>query len=230
MKYWLSIITLVLSLIFTSTSYAVLPVIDGAAIAQLASQLTTLKAQAADIKQQLDVLDGSQYQWSDAQSLINKLADNIQQSNTIAYSASDLDRRFSKLFPGYQPENDYQAKYQDITKTTLATINASLRSLGMNANDFEDENTRLKLLQGYSQNSKSQLQAIQASSQIASEQVSQLQLLRQTVMAQSSAQGAYYAAQTQKEAAAEANVQKILSNNNTDLAADNSGHDIWTPK
>lgn len=189
--------------------------------------------QIAKLEKQLDALKGldpSQYQWSDAQAKINELGRIIQQNNALAYNAQNLDEQFKKLYPGYVTSHNYSEHYQKITATTLNTLNQVLQSIGANAQDFENESSRLDFLQRQASSAKGQTQAIQAAAQIASEQVTQTQLLRQTVMAQSNAQTAYYAAETQKEAAMEANMQKIFSNNNTDLAQDGAGHTIWTPK
>ncbi len=86
-----------------------------------------------------------------------------------------------------------------------------MQSLSLHAQHFQDENNRLSFLQQQAQNAQGQTQAIQASTQIASEMVSQQQLLRQTVMAQSNAQTAYYANQLQNEASSRAELESVDS-------------------
>jgi P-type conjugative transfer protein TrbJ len=65
-------------------------------------------------------------------------------------------------------------------------------------------------LQQQVQSAEGQTQAIQASAQITSEVVSQIQALRQTVMVQTNAQTAYYATQVQNEASAHAELLRIV--------------------
>ena len=128
----------------------------------------------------------------------------------LAYNAQNLDAQFKKIYPGYQSPKNYGEQYQQIVNTTVNTLNGVLNSLGTNAQDFQQENTRLAFLQSQSQNVVGQTQAIQAASQIALEQVAQMQLLRQTLMAQTNAQTAYYVAQTQKEASAKAELEQVV--------------------
>lgn len=179
---------------------------------QLKNQLDVMRQQKKILDRQMLSLDGNQYQWSDAQHLINQLANTIQQNNALAYSASNADSQFKQLYPGYQAPDDYGDQYKRITNTTLTTLNNVLRSLGTNANDFQNENKRMAFLQQQEQSADNQLKAIQAASQIASEQVSQTQLLRQTIIAQTNAQNAYYASQVQTEASSRAELEKIIKN------------------
>src|ERR1700733_4052545 len=97
-----------------------MPVIDLTAIAQLIMQLRELKQQTDQIKNQLEVmkmlkgsqnqmldgLKGNQYQWSNAQGLINELGSIVNKTNGVAYSASNIDGDFRQSYPGYQtPQN-----------------------------------------------------------------------------------------------------------------------------
>lgn len=113
---------------------------------------------------------------------------------------------------------------------TLNTLNSVLQSMGTNAQDFQNENARLAFLQRQSQSAKGQTQAIQASSQIASEMVSQTQLLRQTVIAQTNAQTAYYATQVQNDASAKAELEHVIQSGSTNVPAyGTSGHSLNPP-
>lgn len=180
-------------------------------------QLSKMDEQASSLKLALSGLQGGQYQWSNAEQLINQLGNLVQETHGLAYNAQNVDGQFKTLFPGYQAPQNYAAQYQSVMNTTNNTLNGILQSLGSNANDFQDENKRLAFLQAQAQNAGGQTQAIQASAQIASEEVSQLQLLRQTLVAQTNAQTVYYAAQVQKEASAQAEFNQVLSNGTTQL-------------
>jgi len=203
---------------------AIMPVFDFEVFAQmlqevayLENQIEELKNHSTYLKQELDVLKGGDYKWSDAQGKINEVGGLVSQTTQLAYNASDLDAKFRQTFPGYKPPDNYSDQYKNIVTNTLNTLNAILRSVGTNAGDFQTESTRLQFLQGRVQNAQGQTQAIQAASQINSEEVTQLQLLRQTVVAQTNAQTAYYAAQVQKEASAKAEMNQVIQAGNSDV-------------
>lgn len=212
-------------------------VYDPAAVGQLMSQLKQMHEQTKIfenqtklIQRQLAHLENDEYNWSNAQDLINELGSIVKKADGIAYDAGSIDQTFKLAFPGYQPEGDYSKKYEENTRMTLNTLNGVLQSVGSNAQDFANENRRLQFLQKQSQNAEGQTQAIQASSQIASETVSQIQLLRQTVIAQINAQTVYYASQIQNEASAKAEFEKVVtSGSQTVPAYGSSGHPLNPP-
>lgn len=179
-------------------------------LANTTNTVTQLLNQIILIKQELARLDNSN--WNLAQDKINELGSKVNQANTLAYSAGNIDSNFRRVFPGYQASGatNYTGQYKDIVTTTQNTLNSILQSIGMSASDFAKENDRLRILQTQSQNANGQTQAIQAASQIASAEVEQLQLIRQTIIAQTNAQTAYYAAQTQKEASTKATLDNFL--------------------
>jgi len=183
----------------------------------LGKELDNLIQQVAYTKQELERLDSNN--WNTAQSTITQLGNQINQSNTLAYSAGNIDSNFRKVFPGYQTNTgtSYTDQYHNIVDTTQNTLNSILQAMGSSAADFENENSRMQLLQTQSQNAVGQTQAIQAASQIASTQVEQLQLIRQTMIAQTNAQTAYYAAQTQKEANSTKAIDTMLKDSSHDI-------------
>lgn len=199
-------------------------------IKQVKNQLEVMERQKMLMEQAQLTLSGNQYQWSNAQDLINKLGTIVNQSNALSYASKNIDEQFKKNFPGYHVPNDYGQSYEDITNTTINTLNGALKSVGMSAEDFQNENRRLSFLQSQEQNADNQLKAIQAASQIASEQVTQIQLLRQTIMAQTNAQTTYYAAQIQKESNAHAELQAVIREGAKESPEiGHSGHSITIP-
>jgi type IV secretion system protein TrbJ len=221
----------VLLLVFSDTVYAMLPVIDFAALAQLGNQLAELRVQTQSIQQALQTLSGDQYQWSQAQGLLNQLGDIMQKTHGITTNAARMDDAFKQAYPGYQAPANFSEQYRNNVNTAQNTFNGVLQGIGLTAQHFQDENTRLAFLQRQSQSAQGQTQAIQASSQISSELVSQLQLLRQTVMAQSNAQTAYYATQVQQEASSRAELEAILRAGSTDVPAyGSSGNTLEAPE
>ncbi len=207
----------VLLLVFSNTVYAMLPVIDFAAIAQLGNQLTQLKMQTQAIQQALLTLSDDQYQWSQVQPLLNQLGDIMQKTHGLSFKAEQIDAAFKQSYPGYQPPTNFSDQYRNNVNTAQNTFNGVLQSLGTSAAHFQDENRRLAFLQRQAQSAQGQTQAIQASSQISSELVSQLQLLRQTVMTQTHAQTAYYATQIQQEASQRAEFENMMQNGSVDI-------------
>lgn len=209
---------------------AVMPVVDTAAIGHLIKQVALLKKEAQYLEAELMQLKDSQYQWSNAQTLINQLGEVVEKSKGLAYSAATLDKQFKRNYPGYEAPNDFSLQYQRNLEKSIHTINGMLQSMGLSAKDFKQENARLAFLQKQSQHAKGQTQAIQASSQIASEAVSQLQLLRQTMIAEANAEGVYFATQLQKEASQQAEMKKMLHRGSTKVPRyGSSGHALAIP-
>lgn len=205
----LSFLTLWLFL-FSESVYAILPVVDFAAIGQLGNQLTQLKIQTQSMQQELQTLSENQYQWSQVQPLLNEMTGILQKTRGLSLEAEQIDAAFKQSYPGYQPPVNLGQQYQTNVNTAQNTFNGVLKGLCVGAAHFRDENRELAFLQRQAQRAKGQTQAIQASSQIASELVSQLQLLHQTVMAQTHAQTAYYATQVQQEASSRAAFEQLI--------------------
>lgn len=236
----LSVIFL-LSCFLSDGSFAFV-VFDPTACGYLYTQVTTLTTQLEKVtgvleqaKKQVDYLTtvsekakeqaaylqngaklATSFNWGNVQGKINELGDIVKQANNIAYSAADLDQRFTANFPGYKAPSNYSEQYGNIVTNTLSTLNSILRAMGSNAQNFTSETDRIKSLQTQSQSAQGQMQAIQAASQIASEEATQLQLLRQTVIAQTNAQTAYYAAEMQKDATKEAALDGVIKGGKAD--------------
>lgn len=217
--------------IFSFSAHALMLVEDPAAIFKLGLQLKELKSQSEYLERELRNLKKDQTNWSNAQELINQLGQVVNKTNSLAYSAEDASRRFEEAYPGYQPPQNFSKQYRDNVNMTQRTLNGVLSSMGTNAKDFENENARLKKMQDASQNAEGQLQAIQAATQISSEMVSQLQILRQTVIAQTNAQTAYFATKIQTEANAHAELSDTISNGSTKIPEyGSSGHYLIVPR
>lgn len=173
------------------------------------SEIMDLEKQLTDLDKELKVL--TKYLWSDTSSLMNQLGNVMNQANALSYAAKNEAAQFSQLFPGYVSLDNFNEQYQKITKSALDTLNNAIQSLGVSANDFIGENSRIKQLQGYAEKVEGQTQAAQAAVELASEQISQIQLLRQAVMAEANAQAVYFAQQIQKESGALAEFNNIVA-------------------
>ncbi len=198
--------------------------------AKIVEQIDILHRQLNAINQGIQQLGNAQYQWSNAQTLINQLGHTITQSNGLAYNASHLDSEFKRYFPGYKSTTDYSQYYKDLVNKTQNTFNGILQSAGSNANNFANEQSRLNFLQRQVQTARGQTQAIQSAAQISSEQVSQLQLLRQAVIAQTNAQSIYFAAQVQQQATTQAKASEVINAGSTTAPAiGHSGQALQLP-
>lgn len=216
--------------LFSKTVFATMPVIDVAALAQLGNQLAELKTQTQSMQQTLQTLSGDQYQWSNTQDLMKQLQHAMQMPSEIMNDGDQLQHTFQKAYPGYQALPDFQKHYQTNVNTAQQTFCGVLESLHLQAQHLQSENQHLDFLQHQVQHAQGQTQAIQASSQITSEIVSQQQLLRQAVMAQTNAQTAYYATQLQNDASRHAEFVSVIQAGATKIPAyGSSGQQLDSP-
>lgn len=188
---------------------------------QLVAQLNVLQQQATYLQQSLNAiktLNSDQYTWSNVSDLTNQLGNVVSQTKGLSYSSKNIDTQFQKAFPGYQPPKDANQQDQQNLDTTLNTLSGALKTLNLSSEDFANEPKRMEFLQSQVQNAKGQTQVLQASAQISTEMVSQLQLLRQTMMTQANAQNVYYAQKTQAEASDEAGFNQMLKNSNARIS------------
>jgi P-type conjugative transfer protein TrbJ len=184
----------------------------------MVEQLIILKKQAVDIRKQLQDMDrqvakltNSKYDWHGVQNELKNLGNIISQMQGIAYDAQKLDRTFSETFPGYQNKQKYFTQYEKIINTAQNTLSGVLQSVSLAAKDFKAAEKRLNDLKNASESAIGETSAIQAANQIAIEQIEQLQLLRQVIIAQVNAETIYYAAQIQKEASSKAELDEVIT-------------------
>jgi|GEM_PF-5034338 len=193
------------------------------------NEIADLEKQLGDLDNALKILSAGQYLWSNSTTLINQLGKTMQQASGLSYAAQDEASQFAALFPGYAVSNNFNQQFQQLTRSSLDTLNNILQTMNVSANDFMDENNRLKMLQGFSENVAGQTQAMQMGVQLASEQISQLQLLRQVIMSQANAQIVYYAQQIQKEASSTAELNSIISQGDTQTTGILNNHPVDQP-
>ncbi len=178
---------------------------------QLVIQSQQLQAELKDIEN----YKGNTGQWANTQNLLYQLANQVQQGQALAYQMQDLDTQYRSRFPGYVAPQNYQQSYRDWAQTTHDTLLSTLASAGMQVDQFHHEQDSLNQLAHLSQTAQGRMQAIQVGNMLATQQVSQLQGLRQLVATQINAQNTYAAYQTQKDAAVEASTSQWISASNT---------------
>ena len=108
---WLNFfISLLISLFLIKPAFAFdvvsAPGVEAEVVASKVAEVAKLTQQIRYLEQALKTLTNAPYQWSMVQNTINELGNAINQANTLAYNAQNLDARFKKIYPGYQsPKN-----------------------------------------------------------------------------------------------------------------------------
>lgn len=192
----------------------------------LLEQLKTLKSQLEVMLLQVQKLTHSKYEWRTIQESIKNLGDIIKQTKGIAYSAKDINQTFKNIFPGYREQEDYSEEYEEIINTTQNTLNGVLQSINQNTADFATSTSRMNDLKAASESAVGETSAIQATNQIVLELLVQIQLLRQIIAAQTNAQAIYYATEIQKEASANVELDKTITNGNKNVTGVVDNHPL----
>lgn len=165
-------------------------------------QQTILQVQMA--QQQLrNLIAAPQFIWGQAQAELQQLTNLVAQGQALGYQLGNIDQAFSTKYAGYTNSSpiNFQQASRDWTTTSLDSIKSALQTAGVQSQQFANEEQALQTIQNIASGSQGGLQAAQAGVMVASQQVNQLQKLRQLFMAQMQAQNAYMAGQEQREAA-----------------------------
>lgn len=171
---------------------------------KLQNILDAQEKQVENEKLNLMPYDDSQTQWSNVVDLINGLISKIQQGNEFSNQASSINEAFSKRFSGYTPSTNYSKDYQSWSSTSMDTLKNNLMRAGFQEEDLSNEQSRLNTLKQLSTSPKGRLQAMQVANMLQSEQIGQMQKLRELIISQIRSQNTYLAAQVQKEQAQKA--------------------------
>ncbi len=157
----------------------------------------------------------SNYQYNRITQLMQQMDQMTNQGQSISYNASNIDKQFRAHYPDYSshdnPQN-YQRSYKNWNATTLNTINNTMQSNGMAAGDFQHESQLMNQLREQGQTATGRMQVMQVSTEIASENVNQLQELKRITLSQANAQNAYMAYRVSKESYHEKSLADIKKN------------------
>lgn len=211
-----------------ATSFAGAPVFDFANWIQngkmIMNQVKEYKTQTDQYKNQIqqyqNMLDNTKsltsYQWDNANSVINNL---LESTNTIDYYKQEagslqgyLDRFQSQEY--FQKHACFKANGQctpeelkKINQSNLTTSvaqkranDAMIKGIDKQQLSLKNDSLTLRKLQSQAQNAAGQKQALQAASQLASNQSHQLLQIRGLLLAQQNAQAVRDAAAVNKEA------------------------------
>jgi type IV secretion system protein TrbJ len=213
-RFWFAL--LVLAMLFRSTPVHCSGTFIGATeITQLLNNIElvhqTLK-QAEQLAAQLQMLNNMVQNlknipnqiWSTIAQDLQAVLRVVQQGQALAFSASNISEEFKRKFPGFVQPTNYIASYKSWSDTTRDSIRGSLAAANLQSQQFATEESALSQLRSMSQSAEGRMQALQVGTQVAVEQVAQLQKLRALVMAQMQAQDTYMAAQQQQKDAVKA--------------------------
>lgn len=157
--------------------------------------------------------------WGTATQNFNQLNNLLSQSQSLAYTAGNLDQQFAarySTYPQYLSENmtasDWQTKYTEWSKEGTSNALNAYKGLGLHASQLKSEQAMMKQLQAMAGTAEGRMQALQVGNMMAAQNVQQLQELRQLMMLQLQTQADYIAMQQDKEAAHEANRTNLYTN------------------
>jgi type IV secretion system protein TrbJ len=143
---------------------------------------------------------------------LQTLANAVQGANTLAYSMGNLDAVFTQRFPGYQAVGThYGSQYSQWTSTAMATISSTLRGMGLQSSQLQNEQTILNALRIRSENPIGMSDTVAAGNQIAEQQVEQMQKLREMMLLDLQSKQAYQAAELQDRMSTHANMDNFFA-------------------
>jgi P-type conjugative transfer protein TrbJ len=147
---------------------------------------------------------------------LNTLAAVVQGGQALAYSLGDQDVLFRQTYPGYQPPSwgagTYANRYSLWAATSLATTQGILRGTGVQGKLLQTEQGVLGILRMLAaSNILPRNLAISLTGQLASEQVAQLQKLRELQLEDMTSKAAYQGYQIQKDADTVSNQQQFFA-------------------
>lgn len=143
-----------------------------------------------------------------------------QRSQALGRQIENMDAQFNAAFPGFesylqQVANSAEApirdRYKEWSEQGRDNAKAAMEAANLNTSTFQSEDALLNRMVARSQTAAGRMQAIQAGNEIASQNVQQLQKLRDLVATQINMQGNYIAQQGDRKAASEAAEQQFES-------------------
>ena len=154
---------------------------------------------------------------------LKSVANIYTRSQALGRQIQNMDSQFNTAFPGFesylnQAANSAQFpardRYQKWSKQGSDNVKTALEAANLNTSTFESEDTQLNRMVFRSQSAVGRMQAIQAGNEIASQNVQQLQKLRDLMATQINMQGNYMAQQGDRKAASEAAEQQFEARKN----------------
>ncbi len=145
---------------------------------------------------------------------LQQLAQVVLGGQALAYSMANLDVQFRNTFKGYNQAfspTAYYQNYQQWSQTSLDTTHSTLKAMGLQGAQLQNEQTVLAALHQMMQTPIGRMQAIQIGSDLSEQQVEQLMKLRQLMILDLQSKQAYQAEQIQKQQADVAAQQQFFN-------------------
>lgn len=155
---------------------------------------------------------------------LKNVANLYTRSQSLGRQIQNMDSQFNTAFPGFQSYLNQAAnsaevpaheRYQKWSEQGSNNVKTALEAVNLNTSKFESEDIQLDRMVARSQSAVGRMQAIQAGNEIASQNVQQLQKLRDLMATQINMQGNYMAQQGDRKAASEAAEQQFEARKNT---------------
>jgi len=190
------------------------------AVAQQVQQLTNEATQISNQVQQLRDMANQASQlgspeWGQVQSAIAALTNAVHIGQSIAYDLPNLQAQFQTQFPGYVPPTNWNTQYQQLSRSTLDTLNGTLRSAGLNIGDFNSVDAALSSLRSANDSASGRNELMQVANSLASLQVAEMTKMRQLLALEINAQNVWKANATSTSAASEAALQQFIGTSGT---------------
>lgn len=139
------------------------------------------------------------------------LGNAVRGGQALAYSMGNLDSQFTQRFPGYQAYGThYSAQYNKWGKTALDTMSGTLRAMGLQSSQLQNEQTVLAALRARSESPIGMSDTVSVGNQISEQQVEQLQKLRELMLADLQSKQAFQAAELQDQMSTHANADNFF--------------------
>ncbi len=154
---------------------------------------------------------------------LKNVANIYNRSQTLGRQIQDMDSKFNTAFPDFesylnQAANSAEApnrdRYEKWSAQGRDNVKTAMKAADLNTGAFESEEAQLARMVSRSQSAVGRMQAIQAGNEIASQNVQQLQKLRDLLATQINMQGNYMAQQVDRKAASEATEQQFEAREN----------------
>lgn len=154
---------------------------------------------------------------------LKSVANIYTRSRSLGRQIQNMDSQFNTVFPGFESylnqaansaEVPARERYKRWSEQNRDSVKTALEAADLNTSTFESEDALLDRMVARSQLATGRMQAIQAGNEIASQNVQQLQKLRDLLATQINMQGNYMAQQGERKSASEAAEQKFEARKN----------------
>ena len=185
---------------------------------ELVAQLDQLVQQLSTVKDQLtNMLNNSNplvmFQSTDISKDLSQLLELSQKGESISFTEENIDSQFDTKYPGYTNDEevkDFSAAYKEWSDSSMDGLKKLIQTTKQQSDDFQEEDNTLNNLRDSSQFSTGRMQALQVGNEIATEQVKQMEKLRELMMSQSQAQYSYMASERSEKDTDETQVESLL--------------------